>query len=74
MPSVTSSNIAAIEYVEADEKAGTQSELIVQFKNGSIYAYKSVPKTIYDAMLEAPSPGKYLNSEVKGRYTYEKKA
>ena len=67
------SHVARGEYEPGDEK--TPSVLTVQFKNsGSIYAYDGVPQEIVDRLKEAPSPGKFLNAEIKNRFPYTKLA
>jgi len=61
---VTSSNVESVGY---DQNTQT---LEVEFKNGYIYQYFDVPKTIYNSMVNANSAGKYLISNVKGVYRY----
>lgn len=46
--------------------------LIVQFHNGSVYEYFGVPRSVYKDFLLTPTPGKYLYSNVKGRYDFER--
>jgi len=74
MPSLISSNLAAAEYKEADPAKGTESELMIQFKNGRIYTYSNVPKEIYDGLLAAPSAGQYFNSFVKYQFPSARRA
>ena len=60
-----SSNISDVGYDDA-----TQS-LEVGFKNGSRYHYTKVPKALFEAMLKAPSPGRYFHQVVKvGGYPF----
>jgi hypothetical protein len=54
-----SSNIAEIGY---DLKSKT---LQVKFTSGAIYDYYNVSEADYDALMDAPSRGKYLNDEIK---------
>lgn len=61
---VESSNVAGVSY---DNKSQT---LYVAFKNGSRYFYQAVPEAAYTALLKAPSKGRFLNSEIIGRYRY----
>ena len=56
---VTSSNLAAVGYDEATKT------LEVEFKNGTIYEYYSVPMSVYAGLMSAPSAGKYFNAHVK---------
>ena len=64
--SVSSSNVVSVGY-----DAGS-STLEVEFKDGSIYQYHSVPSEHFDAMLSAESVGKYLNANIKHKYRYTK--
>jgi len=63
---VDSSNIEAIGY---DDDA---QELHVRFLSGETYVYHNVPREIFDAMMDAPSKGSFLNREVKNVYDYSK--
>ena len=58
----TSSVIADIEY-----DAGTRT-LTVEFRSGRVYQYSGVPPATYRALLNAPSLGTYLNTEITPRY------
>lgn len=58
----TSSVIADIEY-----DAG-MCTLTVEFRSGRVYQYIGVPPATYRALLNAPSLGAYLNTEIKPRY------
>lgn len=60
-----SSNIATIFYTDTND-------LVVEFKNGGQYLYKSVPKDLYKGMSEAQSAGKYLNSLIKEQFDFIK--
>lgn len=64
MQSVSSSNIAAVGYDEAEKK------LHVQFHNGSTYAYEGVPADVHSELVGAESVGKYFNAHVKDSYPY----
>lgn len=61
-----SSNINSVTYFLDDQS------MAVTFKNYSRYLYKDVPYEVFTGMGEAKSRGAYLNSEVKGKYRYEK--
>ncbi|MFR4634095.1 MAG: KTSC domain-containing protein [Blautia faecis] len=60
---VSSSNISSIGY-----QSGT---LYVSFHSGGLYAYSGVPESIYRELMSASSHGKYLASQIKGRYPYK---
>lgn len=54
-----------------DEIRGT---LTVKFKSdGAIYDYFKVPLNTWKSLLVAPSIGKFINSEIKGKFEYKKK-
>jgi hypothetical protein len=64
---VTSSNIEAIGY-----DAGG-SELYVRFlKSGETYVYYGVEAWVFDEFFAADSKGRYLNANIKGRYSEAK--
>ena len=63
---VVSSNINKVGY--------DNNTLYVQYKSGVTYKYKNFPQNLYESFLEAESKGKFMNSEVKGKYEYEKEA
>lgn len=56
------------------EKLGHKDNtLYVQFKGGSRYSYTGVPASLYErAFADGVSPGKWLDSEVKGNYPFTK--
>lgn len=57
-----SSQVSLIEYKDGN--------LEVLFLTGKKYRYHTVPKEIWQRALAAESIGKFLNSEIKGKYTY----
>lgn len=63
---VISSDIARVRYIE------NTSILEVEFHSGGVYQYFNVPKTIFEALLQADSCGKFLHSNIKGKYRYAK--
>ena len=61
-----SSNIASASYdVEA-------RELVVVFRNGGTYIYEGVSPDVAKSFEDAPSPGKFLHSSIKGQYDFRK--
>lgn len=44
----------------------------VKFKTGAIYQYKDVPSEVWEAYCDSESVGKFLNSQIKGKYEYTK--
>jgi len=63
---VKSSNIISMGY---DEK---EKILEVEFIKGGVYKYYNVPKKIYEQALKAPSIGKFIWSDIRGRYRFDK--
>lgn len=63
---VDSSNIEAIGH------DGDAQQLHVRFLTGETYVYNGVQREVFDALMEAPSKGSFLNREVKGVYEYSK--
>lgn len=61
---VISSNIKSIDY--------KNNNLIVEYLKGSKYEYKEVPLGIYNRLCEAESKGRFINSEVKGKFDFRK--
>lgn len=61
---VSSSNIEAIGH-DGDN-------LHVQFKGGGHYVYQGVPASVHAAALAAPSVGKFINANVRGKYGHAK--
>jgi hypothetical protein len=64
--SVESSTLTAIAYDHNNEA------LQLQFRDGSIYSYSRVPADIYEALLIAPSKGKYFNSRIRGQFAHQR--
>lgn len=62
---VTSSNVRRIRYVGSDW-------LDVEFLNGKqrLYRYYGVPVSVFWAMLDAPSKGRFVHQHLKGKYEY----
>jgi len=42
--------------------------LEIEFKSGWVYQYYSVPLEIYDALMNAPSHGRFLHQFIKNKY------
>ncbi len=57
--SVSSSNIASIGYDAA------RRVLEIEFLNGSVYQYSSVPESLYNGLMNASSHGSYFDSYIK---------
>ncbi|MEO6301772.1 MAG: KTSC domain-containing protein [Bacteroidia bacterium] len=55
---VISSNISNVGYDKSN------SSLAIKFSSGSIYQYLNVPIKIFNAMIKAPSKGKFANKYI----------
>ena len=67
LTSVKSSQISSIGY--SDEHKVLAIEFI---RNDALYYYADVEKEVFERMLEAESVGRFLGSEIKGKYEYER--
>ena len=61
---VDSTTLAAVGYDEAREL------LQLEFCSGAVYLYFGVPLTVHQALLDAPSKGRYFNRAIRRRYSY----
>lgn len=65
-PVVGSSNV-----VSAGYDAETQV-LDVEFTGGAVYRYTCVGETTYNSLMAAPSVGRFICSQIKGRFPFTK--
>ena len=61
---LNSSNIASAGYDDASQT------LEIEFHNGGIYQYFDVPRTIFDQLVTAASPGGYFHQQIRGVFRY----
>jgi hypothetical protein len=61
---VDSTTLATVAYDE------TQELLRLEFCSRAVYLYFGVPATVHQALLGAPSKGKYFNQAIRGRFPY----
>lgn len=59
---VSSSNLASVGYQDGI--------LEVAFKSGSVYQYTGVPESVYEALMSAPSHGKFFAAFIRNNYPY----
>lgn len=52
------------------EAIGYSRVLEIRFESGQVYQYYDVPDDIFDAMLNAPSKGKFFNQNIRGKFRY----
>jgi CHASE1-domain containing sensor protein len=64
---VSSSNLRSVGYDL------TSNTLEIEFRNGRIYQYFHVPETMYLALMQASSHGRYFDAYIKkGPYPYKR--
>lgn len=63
---VNSSNVKSVGYAD-----GTLS---IEFNSGGIYHYEGVPIEKYNELVASDSIGRFISSEIKGKYRSEKQA
>lgn len=63
---VDSSAVVSVGYDES------QQILELEYIDGDVYQYFDVPKALHLALLDAPSIGQFVNTEIKGTFRYEK--
>ena len=63
---VSSSNLKSVGYDESSKI------LEIEFHSGGVYHYYSVPSSVYQDLMIAPSHGKYFLAHIKDVYRYER--
>lgn len=63
---IDSTMLYAVGYDEASQT------LEVVFRTGGIYRYAGVPREDYEALLAAPSAGRYMQDHVIGTYPFQR--
>jgi len=61
---VESTTLATVAYDE------TRRLLQLEFCSRAIYLYFGVPAAVHQALLGAPSKGRYFNQTIRGRFPY----
>lgn len=61
---VESTTLATVAYDEAREL------LQLEFCSRAVYLYIGVPAAVHEALLAAPSKGRYFNQTIRGRFCY----
>jgi hypothetical protein len=64
---VTTVESATLARVAYDE---THSLLQLEFCTRTVYLYFGVPPAVHQALLDAPSKGRYFNRAIRGRFPY----
>lgn len=63
---VSSSDIQSVGYDAAS------STLEIKFHSGGLYEYFDVPESMWRALMDAISHGKYFHAHIKERYRFHK--
>ena len=64
LATVESTTLATVGYDE------TREQLQLEFCGRAVYVYFGVPPAVHQALLDAPSKGRYFNRLIRGRYPY----
>ena len=56
---------AAIQTIIWDNK---NNYMIVKFKDSPLYVYPTVPKSLFDAFVKAPSKGNFFRTQIKSQH------
>ena len=59
-----STTLVTVSYDDAREL------LQLEFCSRAVYLYFGVPEAVFEALLDAPSKGRYFNGAIRGRYPY----
>ena len=62
--SVESATLVAIGYDDAREI------LQLEFRSRAVYRYFGVPGSVYEALVAAPSKGRYFNGAIRGHFRH----
>lgn len=49
-----------------------ENHLLIEFNNGSIYEYESVPLEVFENFKKAESQGKFFNTNISKTYKYKR--
>lgn len=61
---VSSTDLLSVGYDPAE------ATLEIEFRSGGIYQYFAVPESVYQALMSAPSHGKYFHAHIKPSFRY----
>lgn len=46
--------------------------LEIEFHSGSVYRYRGVPLSAFEALMKAESKGRYFTRQIRGRYEFSR--
>ena len=61
---VSSTTLATVVYDEA------RQVLQLEFRSRALYQYEGVPQAVHEALLGAPSKGRFFNQAIRGRFPF----
>ncbi|HUA58234.1 MAG TPA: KTSC domain-containing protein [Verrucomicrobiae bacterium] len=61
-----SNTLATVAYDDARET------LQLEFRSRAVYRYFGVPARVYEALLAAPSKGRYFNGAIRGSFPFSR--
>jgi hypothetical protein len=61
---VESSSLRSVEYDPACEA------LEIEFRSGRVYRYFQVPRSLHEALMAAPSKGRFFVAQIRNRFSY----
>lgn len=64
---LSSSLVASIAYL-------SDATLEVEFRRGTVYRYRDVPRAVFDGLLQAESAGQYFQRYVRNCFSFERLA
>lgn len=64
MTDVLSTTLATVGYDEA------RQVWQLEFCSRALYQYRGVPRAVHEALLAAPSKGRYFNRAIRGRFPF----
>ncbi len=64
MTHVLSTTLARVGYDE------TRQVLQLEFRSRALYQYRGVPRAVHQALLGAPSKGRYFNQAIRGKFPF----
>ena len=60
---------SCIDHIDYDSET---LDMSIGFKQGNIYAYKNVPNSVFEGLMNAKSKGKYFHENIKNKYNSTK--
>jgi KTSC domain-containing protein len=66
LTTVQSTTLATVIYDEV------RMVLQLEFRSRAIYQYGGVPHGVHEALLRAPSKGRYFNQAIRGRFPFRR--